>query len=112
MLNLNPKQIVSVWNELELAYRGENKFGTDTAEINAYHLTSCGPTNFRDSEADSVKQAKFEAAQNLYWLIKMFVEIHDDAVVWVDDQRFNIFLTYSTIEHRAHVRIQRAPAKG
>jgi hypothetical protein len=112
-MNLSPKRLIDLWHQLETCWDGENSFGSNTAEIYVYTLCDTRPsmfwTEFRTSPPGSLvyeaeKEAGLEAAQNLYHVIKLFIEKRECNVA-VDGKPHGEWLLKEVLYHRCHVEV-------
>ena len=108
---LSIDQVIDVWSELEAAYRGENGYGGDTAEIYVYRLMPRAP-------GSPDPQAYLDANQALLHLLRRFEDLHPDAEITLyatrsDDGRpLGPWMGGCDEPHRHHIRILRSQSKG
>ena len=113
MFDLTIHQAINVWSELETAFRGENHYGGDTAEIYIYQMIPYSPRYSLPVDTSLGSEARTEAgeiaSQNLRALIELFCNKHENVKeVTVDEREFREVLA-SPIYHRVHVRVIRTP---
>lgn len=102
MLNLSPDRLLDLWHELELAYQGENSFGSNAAEVYVYKLCDYRPMMHNDILTE--RECGREAATNLYFVLKKFQEKrHCD--IKIDGRDFGVWLMDTPIFHRVHVQV-------
>ncbi len=109
MLNMTPRQIIDLWHELELAWLGKNGFGSDTAEIYVYQISSNRPAMYLNAgylRDDAEQGAGLEAARNLYHVICLFLSKRTCDVT-VNGRPFGEWLEGEVLIHRCHVRVAR-----
>ena len=100
---------IGIWFDLERALEGKNGYGGDVAEIYAYRLVPGGIAK-ATSAADAEEMAPV-AARNLTWLVRRFVELHEDIEIGIEngprefrpiDLRTEELPPFS---HRIHIRV-------
>lgn len=91
MLNIPIVGAMRVYAQLVEAYHGVNGYGSDTAEIYAYHLSLYCPTYHglkqRDIDgpfSESVREARTLPARSLVAIIEQFQQDYCDASVVVE----------------------------
>jgi hypothetical protein len=99
-------QALSVWAELEDAYRGDHSYGGHTAEIYAYRLMPMSPLYLQHSllaAQDEIEKLETDAAADMYLLLEKFretrrcvIEVNGEPLSGTRQTRFT---------HRWHVRI-------
>ena len=114
--NLNPEQVIDIWDELHLAHNGNANYGGHTSEIYSHRLVGFMPRVHLDSDTklfpeDALKLYK-TAGYNLLQLCRKFtldyeavitIEHHDEdnepywLNVWVMDEL--------VLNHRCHVEV-------
>jgi len=109
--SVNVLQALSIWAELEDAYRGENGYGGTVAEIYAFRLMPHSPlAQTQPNSADAYE--RFGAAQSaLRRLLDLFCEARPDASItikcgsaWATP---GVWAGAFAFNHRAHVRVER-----
>ena len=106
MLNLSPQRLVDVWHELELAFYKENSYGGDTAEIYVYRLCDSRPGLFMGGGFQTEKECGEEAAQNLFYVLKMFLTKRSKCKVTVNDKEYGDWLLTTPLYYRCHVKVE------
>jgi hypothetical protein len=109
MNNLSMNQALGLWSELESAYYGKNRFGSDTAEIYTYRLMPYTPSavvaSLRLNQWQT--EAYRTASQTLHNLLLHFQETHDRVRIEIDGKELGPWLKDAINTHRYHVRVVR-----
>ena len=105
---ISAAQAIDVWSELETAYRGENHYGGDTAEIYAYTLMPYSPSYARDRHSalfiQEHVQMERRASEALYELLVLFAEKRECRIE-VEGHELGPWLRKTPFSHRCHVRV-------
>ncbi len=104
MLHLSQSQLIRIWSELEQAYYGDNRYGSDTAEIYAYTVMEHSPIFAHDGFDERKQEYYKQAAQTLYKVLTLF-ETMRGCRIYVNGLRLGDWLCRDTFEHRVHVRV-------
>lgn len=104
-------QALNLWHELELAYREENRYGGDTAEIYAYTLMPHSPAWARNPDSaifrEDFERLYVNAKGSLCYIIGKFMEKYKCGVT-IDDANFALWATSSVVfSHRCHIQIKK-----
>lgn len=104
--------MLDVWGELVEAYCGCNGFGSDTAEVYAYHLMPDDPRR-RLGAPDGARDAEEEAARlasaAFHALLGTFADRYD-CTVEIDGRPWAVDAPPATTGHRWHVRVTKREA--
>ena len=107
MINLSINQLLKVWGELVQAYCGKNKFGGDTAEIDACQLMPYSPLA-EQGNADAQAYRGAMAARSLRNLALKFSEDFNCAV-YIQDGNVSIGLASDLFSVGTRVRVKVVP---
>lgn len=111
---LSIEQILSLWMELEDAYRGENGYGGDTAEVYGYTLMPDSPTAHSPDMPRQFEEARKEqgllASAAVVAICKYFEQQRNCRVYAMssrdEGKRVGKWLLKVPIEHRIHLRVK------
>ena len=102
--NLTPNQLAVALAQLFHAYYKNNSWDTDTAEIYAYTLVEASPASIVFAEYE--KKQGFQAAKNLYEVIRIFKSLVGPCKVLVNSMDFRDWWEQNPcLLHRAHVQV-------
>lgn len=118
MHNLSMRQALSLWSEFESAFRGDNGYSGDTAEIYAYrlmpHTTACvdvlrGSGSGRTMSHEIATEVWDDAKRSLVALLAFFKEQYPKAEIEIDGYKnLDNWCITEVFNHRCHVRITNA----
>lgn len=106
--HISMRQALNVWSELEQAYYGDNKYGSDTAEVYAYRLLPNMPVEHWEHQSPPMREYSREqyilARSALAALCAIFAEDRECRVL-IDGQHPDFWDDGTPFDHRAHVQV-------
>lgn len=72
LMTVTPLALVSIWAELVEAYHGVNPYGSDTAEVYAYRLTTFSPRAHSHGDREIAYMIAVQAANALCSIVEEF----------------------------------------